>query len=177
MEAYDQHHDFGAEIGRKEDSALIGGLMFASIAGVALALQFGVPARPNENIPWVREIRYRRHGHAPPCDHGYDHDERDGKCYPSGTVPLRFQSGGYYPLELAAAGARFSATMAQTSIFETGFVTRRARCHGSISKAVRGITIAETATTKCDSAASGGCADLIPRTGHAFIAYSARALL
>jgi hypothetical protein len=99
MEAYDQHHDFGAEIGRKEDSALIGGLMFASIAGVALALQFGVPARPNENIPWVREIRYRRHGHAPPCDHGYDHDERDGKCYPSGTVPLRFQSGGYYPLE------------------------------------------------------------------------------
>jgi hypothetical protein len=82
MEAYDQHHDFGAEIGRKEDSALIGGLMFASIAGVALALQFGVPARPNENIPWVREIRYRRHGHAPPCDHGYDHDERDGKMLP-----------------------------------------------------------------------------------------------
>src|SRR5690349_11564841 len=81
------------------------------------------------------------------------------------------------PWSMAAAGVRFRAAMAQTSIFETGFVTRRARCHGSISKAVRAITIAETATTKCDSAASGGCPDLIPHTGHAFIAYSARALL
>ena len=73
--------------------------MIASIAGVALALQFGVPAHPHESIPLAQEIRYRRQGHAPPCDHGYDRDERDGKCYPSGTVPLRFQSGGYYPLE------------------------------------------------------------------------------
>jgi len=73
--------------------------MFLSIAGVALALQFGVPVHPpNGSIPLAQEIRYRRHG-RPPCDHGYDRDERDGKCYPNGTVPLRFQSGGYYPLE------------------------------------------------------------------------------
>jgi hypothetical protein len=84
--------------------------MFASIAGVALALQLGGPAHPlNESIPSVQEIlaqqilaqeiRYRRHGHPPPCGHGYDLDQRDGKCYPNGMVPPRFQSGRYYPLE------------------------------------------------------------------------------
>jgi hypothetical protein len=74
--------------------------MFASIAGVALALQLGVPAHPlNESTPLVHEIRQRRHGHPPPCGHGHDLDERDGKCYPNGTVPPRFQSGRYYPLE------------------------------------------------------------------------------
>ncbi len=84
--------------------------MFASIAGVALALQLGVPAHSlNESTPLVQEtlvqealaqeIRYRRHGQPPPCGHGYDLDERDGKCYPNGTVPPQFQSGRYYPLE------------------------------------------------------------------------------
>ncbi|MEH2555725.1 hypothetical protein V1286_003254 [Bradyrhizobium algeriense] len=74
--------------------------MFASIAGIALALQFGVPAHsPNESTPLAHEIRYRRDGRPPPCGHGYDLDERDGKCYPNGTVPPRFQSGRYYPLE------------------------------------------------------------------------------
>ena len=74
--------------------------MFASIAGVALALQFGVPAQPlNEAIPPAQEIRYRRQGRPPPCGHGYDLDERDGKCYRNGMVPPRFQSGRYYPLE------------------------------------------------------------------------------
>jgi len=87
--------------------------MFASIAGVALALQLGVPAHSlNESTPLgqetqetlaqktlTHEIRYRRHGRPPPCGHGYDLDERDGKCYPNGTVPPRFQSGRYYPLE------------------------------------------------------------------------------
>jgi hypothetical protein len=94
--------------------------MFASIAGVALALQMGAPAHPlNESAPLVQEalsqealsqealsqevlvheIRSRRHGHPPPCGHGYDLDERDGKCYPNGTVPPQFQSGRYYPLE------------------------------------------------------------------------------
>jgi hypothetical protein len=52
--------------------------MIASIAGVALALQLGLPAHPlNESIPLVQEIRYRRHGRSPPCGHGYDLDERD----------------------------------------------------------------------------------------------------
>ena len=75
--------------------------MFASIAGVALALQLGVPAQPlNESIPLVQEIlvqeilaqeilaqetRYRRHGHPPPCGHGYDLDERRGH----GALPER----------------------------------------------------------------------------------------
>ena len=84
--------------------------MFASIAGVALAPQLGALAHPlNESIPLAREtlvqetlvqeIRYRRRGHPPPCGHGYDLDERDGKCYRNGTVPPQFQSGRYYPLE------------------------------------------------------------------------------
>jgi len=89
--------------------------MFASIAGVAVALQLGIPTQPqNEGIPLAREslaqevlahgilaqeIRYRRHGRPPPCGDGYDLDERDGKCYPNGSVPPRFQSGRYYPLE------------------------------------------------------------------------------
>ena len=74
--------------------------MIASIAGVALALQLGVPVYPlNESALLVQEIRYRRHGRSPPCGHGYDLDERDDKCYPNGTVPPRFQSGRYYPLE------------------------------------------------------------------------------
>ena len=68
--------------------------MFASIAGLALALQLGVPAHPvNESIPLAQEIRYRRHGHPPPCGHGYDVDERDGKCYPNGMVPPQYQQG------------------------------------------------------------------------------------
>ena len=73
--------------------------MFASIAGVALALQLGVPAHPlNDSFPLDQEIRYRRHGHLPPCGHGYDLDERDGKCYPNGAVPRQYQEGrpGYH---------------------------------------------------------------------------------
>lgn len=75
--------------------------MFASIAGVALALQFGAPAPAlNEGRPFIQEIRYRRgRGLPPPCGHGYDLDERDGRCYRNGMVPPRFQSGRYYPLE------------------------------------------------------------------------------
>lgn len=74
--------------------------MFASIAGIALALQLGAPAHPQyETAPLVQEIRYRRHGRPPPCGDGYDLDERDGKCYPNGMVPPRYQSGRYYPLE------------------------------------------------------------------------------
>ncbi|WP_161854725.1 hypothetical protein [Bradyrhizobium sp. CCBAU 051011] len=74
--------------------------MFASIAGMALALQLGVPAHPHDvSVPPAQEIRYRRHGRPPPCGDGYDLDERDGKCYPNGMVPPRYQSGRYYPLE------------------------------------------------------------------------------
>jgi hypothetical protein len=74
--------------------------MFASIAGVALALQLAEPAYAlNESNRPVQEIRYRRHGRSPPCGHGYDADSRDGMCYPNGTVPPQFQSGRYYPLE------------------------------------------------------------------------------
>jgi hypothetical protein len=99
----------------------------------------------------VQVIRYRRRGRPPPCGHGYDLDERDGKCYPNGMVPPRFQSGRYYPLEYAAGGDRCPAITARTAIFATGSATRRARCHGSIRTAARAITIDETATTKCDS--------------------------
>ena len=74
--------------------------MFASIAGVALALQLEAAAyAPNPDNPPVQEIQYRRHGRPLPCGHGYDVDSRDGMCYPNGMVPPQFQSGQYYPLE------------------------------------------------------------------------------
>jgi hypothetical protein len=74
--------------------------MFASIAGLALALQLGIASDARtESTPLTQQIRYRRQGRPPPCDHGWDLDERDGKCYPNGAVPPRFQSGRYYPLE------------------------------------------------------------------------------
>jgi len=74
--------------------------MFASIAGVALALQLGGPAYPlNEGNPPIQEIQYYRYGRPPPCGHGYDVDSRDGMCYPNGMVPPQFQPGRYYPLE------------------------------------------------------------------------------
>ena len=128
--------------------------MIASIAGVVLALQLGLPAHPlNESIPLAQEIRYRRHGRSPPCGHGYDLDERDDKCYPNGTVPPRFQSAGIIPWSMAAAGGRSHAVTALTAIFAMGSATRMARYRGSIRKAARAITIDETATSKCDSAA------------------------
>ena len=74
--------------------------MFASIAGVVLALQLGGPAYVlNDGNPPVQEIQYRRYGRPPPCGHGYDVDSRDGMCYPNGMVPPQFQPGRYYPLE------------------------------------------------------------------------------
>ena len=92
--------------------------MFASIAGVALALQLGVAAHPlNESIPLAQEIltqeilaqeiRYRRHGRPPPCGHGWDLSARDGMCYPNGYLPPQDQAarqyqrhyrGGRYPV-------------------------------------------------------------------------------
>jgi hypothetical protein len=74
--------------------------MFASMASLALALQLGGPAyAPSDSLPLVQEVRHRRQGRPPPCGHGYDLDERDGKCYPNGSVPPQFQSGRYFPLE------------------------------------------------------------------------------
>ena len=74
--------------------------MFASMAGLALALQFGGSVHLlNDSLPFVLEVRSLRQGRPPQCGHGYDLDERDGKCYPNGTVPPRFQSGRYFPLE------------------------------------------------------------------------------
>ena len=139
--------------------------MFASLAGVALALQLGVPAHPlNESIPPVQEIltqeilaqeiRYRRHGHPPPCGHGYDLDQRDGKCYRTGWCRRGFNRAGIIPWSTAAAGDRCHAITAPTAIFAMGSATRRARCHGRIRTAARAITRDATATTKCDSAAT-----------------------
>jgi hypothetical protein len=75
--------------------------MFVSIATVALALQVGVPAlSPSESEPLVQQIQYgggSRGGRYPVrCGHGADVDARDGLCYPTGTVPRRFQQGRRY---------------------------------------------------------------------------------
>jgi hypothetical protein len=73
--------------------------MFVSIAALAIALQGTPVLAPQRPSPLLHQIRYRRHGHPPPCGDGYDLDERDGMCYRNGMVPPQYQSGRYYPLE------------------------------------------------------------------------------
>lgn len=74
--------------------------MFSSIAGLALALQLGTATDARaESIPPIGEIRYRGHGRPPPCDQGWDLNERDGKCYPNRAAPQRTLLDRYYPLE------------------------------------------------------------------------------
>ena len=124
--------------------------MFASIVGVTLAFQWGAPSHPL-NVPLaqqtlaqqtlaqeastqktlVQEIRYRRHGRPPPCGHGFDLDERDGKCYPNGSVPPQFQSGRYYPLEYGGGrrpvpcGHRADRDIRDGLCYPTGTVPRQ----------------------------------------------------
>jgi hypothetical protein len=102
--------------------------MLLGILSTVLAFQIGAPAPlPREGVPLALEIRHRRHGHPSPqsqsggyfpleygngrppvpCGDGADLDIRDGLCYPTGTVPRRWQQGrlryqrrdGYYVLE------------------------------------------------------------------------------
>ena len=127
--------------------------MFASIAGLALALQLGGPAYAvNEGNPPVQEIQYRRHGRPPPCGHGYDVDSRDGMCYPNGMVPPNTNRAGIILWSTAAADDLCHAVMAPTPIFAMGSVIRPAQCRGVFSKAAKAIITVATATTKCGSA-------------------------
>ena len=64
-----------------------------------------------------------------------------------------FNRAGIIPWSTAAAGGRSHAVTALTAIFAMGSATRMARYRGSIRKAAKAITIDETATSKCDSAA------------------------
>jgi hypothetical protein len=90
--------------------------MFASMAGLALALQLVTTTDVRtENVPPIQEIRDRATprrttsdryypleyggGRRPvPCGHGADADIRDGLCYPNGVVPRQYQQGrpGYH---------------------------------------------------------------------------------
>jgi hypothetical protein len=135
--------------------------MFASVAGVALALQLGALAHPlNESIPSVqeiltqeiltqeilaREIRYRRAATATISMSGTASATRTGRSRRA------FNRAGTIPWNTAAAVGRYPAVMAPTAIFAMGSATRRARCQCSIRKAARAIIIDETATSKCDS--------------------------
>ena len=66
--------------------------MFLSVAGLALALQFGPPAQSlNENVPLAQEVQYRVPVKSPPCGHGWDVSARDGMCYPNGYLALRIR--------------------------------------------------------------------------------------
>ena len=135
------------------------------LAGVALALQLGVPAHPlNESIPPVQEIltqeilaqeiRYRRHGHPPPCGHGYDLDQRDGKCYPNGMVPPRFQSGRYYPLEYGGGRRPVPCDHGADRDIRDGLCYPTGTVPRPYQDGRPGYHTDETATTKCDSAAT-----------------------
>jgi hypothetical protein len=101
--------------------------MLLGILSAVLAFQVGAPAPlPSEGMPSVLEIRHHRDQPSPQsqsggyfplqygsgrppetCGDGADLDIRDGLCYPTGTVPRRWQQGrlryqrgdGYYVLE------------------------------------------------------------------------------
>ena len=67
--------------------------MFLSVAGLALALQFGPPAQSlTENVPLAQEVQYRVPVHPPPCGHGWDVGARDGMCYPNGYLAPQDQA-------------------------------------------------------------------------------------
>ena len=71
--------------------------MFLSVAGLALALQFGPPVQSlNENVPLAQEIQYRVPVHPPPCGHGWDVGARDGMCYPNGYLAPQDQAARQY---------------------------------------------------------------------------------
>ena len=141
--------------------------MFASIAGVALALQLGVAAHPlNQSVPSVQEIFSgslprkswcRKSGTAVTAIRRRAATATismsgTASATPTGRCRRGFNRAGIIPWSTAAAGGRYHAVTAQTAIFATGSATRRGQCHGSIRKAARAITIDETATSKCDSA-------------------------
>ena len=101
----------------------------------------------------MQEIRYRRHGHPPPCGHGYDLDERDGKCYPNGTVPPRFQSGRYYPLEYGGGRRPVPCGHGADRDIRDGLCYPTGVSATAVSGRPPGLSlIDETATSKCDSA-------------------------
>ena len=118
--------------------------MFASIAGVALALQLGVPAHPlNESIPLAQEIlaqeiRYRRTAIRRRAATATISMSGTASATGTGWCRRGFNRAGIIPWSMAAAGGRYHAVTAQTAIFATGSATRRARCHGRIRKAAAG---------------------------------------
>jgi hypothetical protein len=71
--------------------------MFLSVAGLALALQFGPPAQSlKENVPLAQEVQYRVPVKPPPCGHGWDVSARDGMCYPNGYLAPQDQAARQY---------------------------------------------------------------------------------
>src|ERR1700676_1889749 len=81
--------------------------MFLSIASVALALQFGVPALAQNEKPLAQEIQYRVPVHRPPCGDGWDISARDGMCYPNGYLPPQEQAARQYDRGYGAGRSPF----------------------------------------------------------------------
>ena len=64
--------------------------MLVTLAAAIMAAQLGIGMDVIEARPSAETVQYRR---PVPCGHGADVDVRDGRCYPTGTVPPQYQQG------------------------------------------------------------------------------------
>ena len=67
--------------------------MILSVTAAIVAAQLGTGMDVIEPRPSAEPVQYQR---PVRCGHGYDLDIRDGRCYPNGMVPHRFQQGYGY---------------------------------------------------------------------------------
>src|SRR5262245_9997710 len=99
--------------------------MMLTMPAVLIALQLGAGADVIAQ-PSVETVQYRR---PVRCGDGADRDIRDGRCYPTGTVPERFQAGrqygydgGRYPVRCGHGADR---DIRDGRCYPTGTVPRR----------------------------------------------------
>jgi hypothetical protein len=67
--------------------------MILNLAAAIVAGQLGAGMDVIDTRPPAETVQYRR---PVRCGHGADRDIRDGRCYPTGTVPPQFQAGRQY---------------------------------------------------------------------------------
>lgn len=64
--------------------------MILTVTAAIFATQVGMGVDAIDLRPSPEPVQYRR---PVRCGHGADVDVRDGRCYPTGTVPPQFQAG------------------------------------------------------------------------------------
>jgi hypothetical protein len=75
--------------------------MIPTVTVAIFAVQLGIDVL--EARPAAEPVQYRR---PVRCGHGADLDIRDGRCYPTGTVPPQYQQGARYGYRYDGGGRR-----------------------------------------------------------------------